>query len=253
MHYIKFILAFLVVGSFSNCHDHTDDPTDHTTELTMTFKATYDGVLLEKYKTYNYDTYKVQFSQFNTFLSNISLVKGTTETLVSEVELLNFTPSSAPDDKSVEITIKATVPGDDYTGLKIGYGVKPELNAKKPADFAANHPLNAEVEYWPGWKSFIFNKIEGQGDSDGDNIDDIFMVLHCGSDKVYREFTFNKDISTHTNTTVNVEFDLKKLFFADNIWWDLTKNENQATSNLATDVRVATALMDNFDNATVIK
>jgi hypothetical protein len=256
MKFQTILIALVALFTVISCKKE-DDPivpvVPATAELTITFKALYDGLPLQTNKSYDYDTYKVQFSQFNTYLSDIKLLNGTTETLLAESAFINFTPSAAADDKSVEVTLKVTVPTGDYTGIKMGYGVKPSLNAKRPSDFPAGHPLAQEVEYWPGWKSYIFNKIEGQGDSNNDQVDDIFMIFHCGSDKVYREASFAQNMSIKGNANLSVEFDLKKVFYADNAWWDLTQDKNAFTSNLATDTRVAAVLMDNFDNATTIK
>jgi hypothetical protein len=255
MHYFKFLPAFIVVLALVNTgcdkHNHGDDT--HSTNLIIAFRALYDGQPLEFYKKYDYDTYQVQFSRFSTYLSDIKLLKGTAETSVSDIAWVDFAPSGSANGAAT-VLLKATVPGDDYSGLKIGYGVHPDLNAKKPADFAAGHPLSFEGEFWPGWKSYIFNKIEGNGDSDADGIDDVFMVFHCGSDKVYREVSFSKAISAHLATTnLVVEIDLKKLFNPDGTWWDMKLKDNQKTSELSSDVRVATYLMDNFDNATTLK
>ncbi len=255
MRFIQIFPAMMLLAALglSSCDKHTHGEDDHTTEVKITFRALYDGQPLEFYKKYNYDTYQVQFSRFNTYLSDIKLLKGTAETTVSEVAWVDFTPTGAVNTAG-EVVVTATVPGDDYTGLKLGFGVNPSLNAKKPANFSSGHPLAFEGEYWPGWKSYIFNKIEGNGDSDGDGMDDIFMVLHCGSDKVYREANFEKVISGHGATTnLVIEIDLKKLFYPNGTWWDMKPISNQITSNLATDVRVATYLMDNFAGATTLK
>ena len=135
----------------------------------------------------------------------------------------------------------------------MGYGVKPSENAKKPQDFPAGHPFNKELEYWAGWKSYIFNKIEGQGDGNNDGQPDIFLIYHCGSDKVYREYAFDKNITVDGSGKATVIFDLKKLFNADNQWLDMRVDDNQFTSNNATDTRVAAILMNNFDDATIIE
>jgi hypothetical protein len=236
----------------AGCEHETVDPNAGTVPLTITFKAEYDGEPLAKYVDYNYDDYKVQFSRFNTFLSDVKLLKGSEAITLSEIEWVDFTPDFAPDDNAVEVKVTYNVPAGDYTGLSMGYGVNEALNAKKPNDFAAGHPLANEVEYWSGWKSYIFNKIEGQGDGDGDGQADIFLVYHCGSDKVYREYTFVQNIAANSAASVTVVFDLKNLFYVDGQWFDLRVDENQATSNNPSNVTVARILMDNFDNATQV-
>jgi hypothetical protein len=256
---MKLINGILVVTAaffFAAC-DKMEDPEPATRDLEITFKALYDGNRLVKNIDYPYADYKVQFSLFTSYFSDIRLLKstetGTSEVLLSEVEYIDFTPQNAANDSAVDVTIRLKAPEGDYTGIKMGYGVKPSLNAKAPADFPTGHPLNREVEFWPGWKSYIFNKIEGQGDGNNDGIPDIFLIYHCGSDKVYREYEFMQPITVGEASQLTVEFDLKNLFQVDNQWFDMTIPSNQFTSNLATDVRVATILMDNFGRATKIK
>ena len=247
---MKYLSILLLAGLFlfAGC-----DKDSKEKEFTITFKAVYDGAPLVKNINYNYDTYTVQFSRFSAYMSDIRLLKGTEEVMLSEIEYLDFTPAFASNDNAVDVTIKVKAKEGDYTGIKMGYGVKQSLNAKAPADFASGHVLNKEEEYWSGWKSYIFNKIEGQGDGDGDGTPDIFLVYHCGSDKVYRDYSFDHAFTLTENANLNVEFDLKKLFVNDGVWFDLNENSNQATSNELTDTRVARFLMENFDQATTIK
>lgn len=251
----KLLLSLCTVGLLllsAGCNHETVDPNAGKTTLTVTFKAVYDGVPLTKYVDYNYDDYKVQFSRFNVFFSDLKLL-GTTEASLSEIEWVDFTPDFAPSDDAVEVTRTYTVPQGAYTGLSLGYGVSPSQNAKKPNEYPAGHPLANEVEYWSGWKSYIFNKIEGQGDGDGDGQADIFLVYHCGSDKVYREYAYDQAIQVTGPTSVTVELDLKNLFYVDGQWLDLRVDENQATSNNPSNIAVARILMDNFDHATQVK
>lgn len=246
-------LILPVVLLFTACRDK--DNTGQPTDFTITFKARYDGEHLIRNKYYPYDNYKVLFSRFNSFFSDIKLLKSDgTEQLLTDAAMVNFTPDISSTDSSAIVKLTFSVPSGDYSGLKMGYGVKPSDNAKKPQDFPVGHPFNNELEYWAGWKSYIFNKIEGTGDSDNNNEDDIFLIYHCGSDAVYREYAFNKDIKVSDNNSgITVAFDLKKLFYVDNQWFDLKIDDNQFTSNKATDVRVATILMDNYDHATSVE
>lgn len=242
--------AALLVAS---CDGTTDPPLPPSSDFTLTFKAFYGGQPLEKYKSYDYAGYKVHFSRFNTYLSDIVLLKGTEEYRISEIEWVDFTPDTAPNDLAVPVSITfKNVPDGDYTGIRIGYGVKPALNAKAPNNFPANHPLSRENEYWLGWKSYIFNKIEGKADLDNSGAFGTSLVYHCGSDEVYRTYTFNTPIRVEQGAGAGVDFDLKDLFTINGTWFDLTVPENQLTSNDVGNVIVANILMDNFDFATKV-
>jgi hypothetical protein len=243
--FLLFIASFLV---FSGCKD-----SEEKVAFTLTFKALYNGVPFAKNKYYDYDTYKIQFSKFHTYLSDITLLNGSKETQLSEIEFIDFTPGYATNDNAIDVVVRVKAPAGDYTGVKMGYGVKSNLNSKKPANYASGHPLANEDEYWSGWKSYIFAKIEGQTDSNNDGTDEIFNQFHFGSDAVYRTFSFDKDLTITENTNIGIEIDVKNIFFANNTWWDMRLPDNGGTSHSATDVRVSSALVENWDNATTIK
>lgn len=253
MKHYTLILLLLTVFSFSACKDGegpVDGPKDN---FTLTFRATYDGQLLEKYKNYPYGDKVVLFDKFNTYLSDIALVNGATEVKLSDIEWLNFTPDLAPNDKTVEITYKFSVPDGNYTGIRLGYGVSADLNAKSPADFSPEHPLYVESEYWSGWQSYIFTKIQGEVDLNGDNTPETNLFYHCGSDPVYNAATINGTIPVSGTGALTVEFDLKKLFTFDGQLLDLTVLSNQTTSHDASNITLGQKVMGNFKNATVLK
>jgi hypothetical protein len=233
------------------------DKKDDTQTLQVTFKALFDNAPLVTNQYYNYAaTNQIQFTRFSTYLSDLQLVdqEGDVVTL-SDIEFVDFTPDFRTDEKAVDVAMTFEVPARQYKTLKIGYGVKKELNAKRPSDYDQNHPLFKETEYWSGWRSYIFNKIEGTGKYlPTDPIDGIFLVYHCGSDKVYRNYEFGVDLNlSSAPANLEVAMDLKPLFFNNNEWLDLSNPDNHITSNEAADVRVANILMDRFDDATKVK
>ncbi|MBL7808966.1 MAG: hypothetical protein JNN28_14185 [Saprospiraceae bacterium] len=250
-----FLIAFLAAALlFSACHEHDND--GPKTNFTVNFSASFSGERLTKYKDYPFGANQIplQFNLFSTYLSDIELVSadGSTHRL-AEVEYLNFNPDNAPSDLSVIRDITYTnVPEGDYTGIRIGYGVKAALNAKNPADFANNHPLALEGEYWNGWDSYIFTKVEGKTDSDKNGSYDIALLYHCGSDAVYKVYTFNTPVHVHAGEpALNVNFDLEKLFIMDDgSYYDIVTNFY--TSNDPADVSVAQVLMHNFEKATSV-
>jgi len=246
--------AFLIgLFAFAGCDD-TTDVVEPASSVTITFKALYDGQPLEKYKLYDYDTYRVEYSRFNTFMSNITLLDGAKEVQLSDIEWVDFTPDLSTTNMAVAVPITFNnVPDGNYTGIRLGYGVPPALNAKQPKDFAPTHPLSRENEYWLGWGSYIFNKIEGRVDLNNNGVFDGGLVYHCGSDAVFREYTFNMPIKVEPGANLVVEFDLKKLAVINGTWLDLKIPYNHITSNDNNDVVIATVLMNNFGNATAVK
>jgi hypothetical protein len=245
-----FLFALLGVFLAGSCKK---DPA--TSSLSLVFNAEFDGKQADLAKTYQFgNNTDVQFTRFNLFLCDIALVKadGSLEK-ISEVEFLDFT---APNDAtSIMEPIRKTVsvPDGKYTGLQLGYGLNPTLNAKKPSSWGPNTVLGkAAGEFWDSWGSYIFMKIEGRGENDGDPDPEVNMVYHCGSDAVYRTATLPINLEVKTGVSdLNVAFDLKKLFYADSEWLDIESSPR--TSDNPGDVKVATIIMDRMNQAVTIK
>ncbi|MEI6411046.1 MAG: MbnP family protein [Bacteroidota bacterium] len=249
-----FLFVSLFVTLLSACKNNdVSDPVTPTADFNISFDAQYDGSRLVKYQKLVYNNYPLELTRFALFLSDVTLLKSNGEQVLTESAYLNFTPDTAVSDVSaiLKYTFK-NVPEGDYTGIKIGYGVKPSDNAKNPADFPPTSPLYNEIEYWLGWKSYIFCKIEGEGDKDSNGQFDHFLVYHCGGSGVYKTFTFNQPIHVHAGDPgLKVSFDLKKLFIMDDgRYYNLVTNP--VTSNNKDSLRVANDIMSKFGKATSI-
>jgi hypothetical protein len=238
---------------FAACKDGNDTSGVTGVELKTEFRAQYNGEHFIKYKAYNYNNYPLKLSRFTLFLSDITLLKGSEAVKISDIEYLDFTPDDASSDTSVLVPISfKNVPEGEYTGIRMGYGVAPAYNAKNPADFPPASPLYNDNEYWLGWKSYIFAKIEGTGDANNNGQDDHFLIYHCGGDGVYKQFTFNQPIQVRDGGQIlKVDFDLLKLFIMDDgRYYNLVTNP--ATSNKKDSLRIANDIMSKFDRATAI-
>jgi hypothetical protein len=255
-------LLFLAISLFfASCDKKTSggDPIQPTSTVKLAFNATFDGQPLKKNTDYLFGTYPVQFSRFTLFVSNITLLKGTEETKLSEAEFLAFFPENSSNNLSITPTFSyPKVISDDYTGIRIDFGMAPALNAKKPADFAATHALSNENEYWSGWKSYIFSKIEANAELVADTTNyESFLSYHCGSVTTFdvsSSFSFSQTIAiTGSEKTLNVELDLKKLFTFGAKMLDITETINQETGAQPSDLTLAKKIMDNWKNATIIK
>jgi hypothetical protein len=261
---MKNLSAFLLLAIslfFASCDKTGGDPIQPTSTVKLAFNATFDGQPLKKNTDYMFGTNPVQFSRFTLFVSNVTLLKGTVETKLTEAEFLEFFSETNSGNASETPTFSyPKILSDDYTGIKLDYGMAPALNSKKPADFPATHALSNETEYWLGWKSYIFSKIEAKAELGADTIPnnyESFLNYHCGSTTTFdvsSTHTFSQTIAiTGSEKVINVEFDLKKLFVFDTKVLDITLTDNQYTGTDPSDLVLAKKLMDNWQNATNIK
>lgn len=246
--------ALSVLGILACNKENTPDtPNAEKTDFPITFRAEYDGQQIVKYVDYPLDTFSVEFLRHYVFLSDITLIQADgSEVLASEIEYVDFFPDTATTDLSKTPKYTFNVPEGDYKGIKMSFGVKQSLNSQKPGNFPAGHPLANDLEYWAGWKSYIFMKIDGGADAEKDNLMETGLVYHCGSDAVYKTMTFNKDFHVHANGKgLTVVFDLKEI-----LTWENGRPYNvfvdNATSNSRDSMRVADDLMSRYNRATTL-
>lgn len=216
-------------------------------DIPITFRALYDGKPLEEGTKYTYGNTTIRFNRFTLYMSPIEAVRGSETEEISDVEYLNFTGA---DNASIQKNLR--VAEGDYTGLRLGFGVRSDLNKKKPSDFVTTHPLYFEDDYWLGWKSYIFSKLEGYIDTDGDGEPEFFFFYHSGSDPVYYTADFNKNF-TAGNGGLTVEIDVKKIFTFNGHLFDLSIPANRVTPHNANEIELGKKILGNYANAVTVK
>jgi hypothetical protein len=182
------LFAFLSLFLVISCEDDDDLVQPQNIATTLEFRAAYGGAdLAIQDATYDYPTgAQLKANLFQYYVSDLSLIDAAGNTLVlSEIDLIRY--NSAADGPVVSRTYD--VPAGDYVSVRFGLGVKPELNAIDPNNFAANDPLN-ENEFWSSVTRYVFAKIEANADLENDGTFDTGLTYHMGSDALYRTLTF---------------------------------------------------------------
>lgn len=245
-----FPLGLMILIAISGCKKDQSSGLD----FTLNFNATYNGNQLVKNNTYTFGNFPLLFQRFRMYVSDITLLKGSEETKISDVQYLDFTQDLTPSDttETLHITLH-NVPADSYDGIRIGYGVNPANNAKRPSDFAASNPLSSETDYWQGWKSYIFLILDGKADADQDGVKELNFSYHCGSDAVYTINTYQTPIEVSSSVhNLNISVDvLKMLTNNDGSLFDM--ESEPITSNEPNNNKVALEIMNHIFNATTIQ
>jgi len=232
------------------CKKEQTNPIE-TSTLGVSFTANYDGdPLVMNENVYDYNGNSIRFSKVNFYLSNITL--GGVE--LSDITYVDLTKTHVNEGAAKEGTALSfsKIPVDDYKTIAFGIGVSADLNRTKPGDYSTSHPLGSDNsgEYWEAWDSYIFVKIEGQYDADGDGFDgeDVSFAYHVGQDEFYKKLSadFESPIALQAGVDTNIEFriDIKKLF---------TKADNELMTLSAHDpnnqMETMQLIMDNFTKA----
>ncbi len=238
---------------FASCKkDKKECPIPETPGITLIFKGLFNGEPLILNNEYTYSNgNKLRISQLEFYISDVRLVKNGVETPILDVGLLDFSVShneecSAKAGEYIEI---ANIPDDTYDEIRFGIGVSPTLNATVPEDYLATHPLGRSVNHWSAWNSYIFAKVEGRSDEDGNGEFENNIVYHTGNDIMYREKSISTTITTKsgTHTPISMVVDVLDLLSDGGNSIDLGISHSSPLDSAA--VETAVFIMDNFDTA----
>lgn len=196
----------MITGLYS-CSSESEE-----TNLELQFALNYDDEPLVAFDQLSYPLgYEVFFTKYSLFLSDITLHKGQETILLSEVEFIDLL-TGVTDEVSArngQKRIYSDVPTGTFDAISFNIGVPSAINATSPAEYNNDHPLSNNGEYWVGWSSYIFHKIEGKMDTDGDNTPDASIALHIGSDQAFRQARINMPLEfDEESESVRIEFDL---------------------------------------------
>jgi hypothetical protein len=206
---LVFVLPFLSI----KCSLETPLP-DCSGSLTLNFKPIINAQPFIINKVYELNGKKVRFSKLQFFSSSIitKIISNECKT-DEEVIFINLTTldDSLKATKGFNATIRNRAPGN-YKSIILGLGVNPLLNGKTPSDFPTISPLSKSEEYWSGWKSYIFFKLEGLMDKDGDGTFETGITYHTGSDDAGYTVSIQKVyVIDSSGGLINFDLDVNKL------------------------------------------
>lgn len=240
------------------------------TSLELTWTAHYDGEPFLTFKDYTYpDGRKIQFNNFNFFVSDISLISSDASAARTELVEIDYVDLSFDETQSSAAEAGKTVrvqdlPLGEYAGIKIGFGVQADLNRCNPSDYGYGHPLTRN--FWDGWASYIFSMVEGAADMDNDGTivtggaNTESFTYHSGTDEVYNEVTINQEIIlANDNAPLQLKVDVAKLFRNTDPEFDLNGDgfldieTFRGTHSANGEMTIAKTIMDNFSTAVTLE
>ena len=103
------------------------------------------------------------------------------------------------------------VPEGEYDRIRIKVGVRPELNHSNPAQYPADHPLNANLNglHWTWASGYIFLAMEGHWRNGKERSGYSF---HLGNDPQLMTIDLPLSISVKGSRNVELQFDVAKIF-----------------------------------------
>lgn len=242
----------LLFISAVSCNDDVDND-ENTTTLVLNFNSLFENNALVLTDIYPYTTdLDISINSARFFISNINLVKENGDKVeIKDIGVVDFAANhNTNGNKTESITIQ-DVPIGTYTNIEFGIGVDSVLNGAIPPDFDNDHPLAAASEYWDWRATYIFSKLEGRViRSTGEQT---FFVYHAGTNVLYKEATFQKNITLEKDAPFLLDFSLDaKSWFAEN--GDLIDIEtNNSSHSGPDDIWLADLIMTNLINSIQIR
>ena len=202
---MKQILSLLFIALFLNSCG------DDSSEKVLNFKLKYDGQDLVFFEDYTYPNGKtIEFTRFSFYISDLKTIKDGVSTDVIDVDYIFLADAHSDAEKASQgfDYIIQDLQDTSFDGLTFNLGLNNAQNATSPNDYASGNPLSESGEYWPGWESYVYVKIEGRMDVDGDGISD-GIAFHLGSDDTSRAITIN---NIQDKDKIEFEIDLIDVF-----------------------------------------
>ncbi len=215
--------------------------------LEFNIKPTFKSEPLVLNQAYEMGDLSVKFENLTFYFSDISLADKNGESVnLSDVEFVQLNSFDQEGAEAGQSFVYSDLKTGSYPKLNFSIGVPEDLNAMSPGDFGVAEPLGRTDHYWEPWASYIFAKIEGNADTNGDGEFDLKFFYHTGSNALFRSFEVNTPVVIENDavTTFELKVDYNELLKnADGTYFDIVtfpRNHNPD------DLETITQLVDNY-------
>jgi len=268
---LSLLLATCAMLYISSCGGDDTTVVQTTTDLDMVVTASFGGETLQMQKEYTLcDGKAIRFTEVNLFVSDIVLLKEnnpqTPVTELKEVDFLEFSYTDPTEAAGGDTISLQQVPIGTYSGLRLGLGVIADLNRTVPQDYGSESPMNKPSHYWSMTDSYIFAKITGFADLNGDGVitqggvDTEGFTYHIGSDPTYGSASILKQINLVESQigVMRLNLDVSSVFETNSVVYDGAVIDNCldiATYKAAhtDDLELGTNMMNNLAESITIE
>lgn len=208
--------------NYDEAADVNDGTCEYEVKLRMKFTAmsgTDTVKVNENYTSANGTLIKVSTLRF--YISNIHLTTNQDEKiLLKDVGLIDFDDFRSPSkqyfaDNFIDLTTRLY----NVKNVQFDLGLSDAINFGDPTLYDNDHPMGVQLfQHWSWSTGYIFVKIEGQSDSDGNGIideNDKDFLIHTGTSPLFREgikIEKNLSIRGDNKDEFNVIIDMNTLF-----------------------------------------
>ena len=192
---------------------------DDNKDLVLNFKLENNSepvVMFQEYEFGGTGGLPFELTRFSFFVSDVNAtIDGETQNF-KEVDYVDLSESHSSLEKAqegFEYMIGETE--GEATAVSFNIGLTSDQNSTLPTDYPSSNVMSRTSEYWSGWNSYVFIKMEGNIDMDGDGVKEKGFALHLGTDEVMRP------TSGAYSDNQTLTFDLQKIFSCNGDIYDI--------------------------------
>ena len=215
----------------------------------MNIRLSYDDSPLIMTQDYSYpDGRTIRFNRVSFFISNLIVSDGTEVKRLIDAQHINLTQSHI-DESSAQAgyqVISSEVELPSINSVSFNLGLTPEQNGQAPSDYPIDSDLSNSAEYWVGWESYVFAKIEGLIDLDNDGIVESTFALHLGSDEIMRTIDLATIDDSGDSYDLKINLDVQDIFMDGTNTYNIVETTN--IHSLA-QINQANFLINNWERA----
>ena len=144
---------------------------DDSSQLDLNISLAYNDDPLVMTQGYEYpDGRLVKFNRVSFFISDLTVSDGIESQQLIDARQINLTQSHTDLQGAMEglNILSESINFSNINQLNFNLGLTPEQNGLTPTDYPNSSDLSNSAEYWLGWSSYVFAKIEGLIDLDND-------------------------------------------------------------------------------------
>jgi len=191
-------------------------------EYTVNIKMEYGGESLVMYDEVTYpDGTRMRITDVKGYVSSGSFGYKNSEERVFDVKFLELGDAHSDAEEAAEgYNWKIKSDFKDLFDFSFKIGISDEDNNTKPADYDSSNDLSRASEYWPNWGSYIYFKVEGNADFNGDGEygSGENIVIHLGTESASKWVGLDVESADETLPLI---LDIRKVFEGENGLYDL--------------------------------
>lgn len=253
MKFKYFFLAILALTFLSSCEDDDtttqEEPKVESAQVILHYDFNYDGNGFALNQNYTTDSgYVIRYTLASFYLAKPNIMDDADNVTQLDPEYYIIRPDVMMSDMGTIAPghahmFNVSIGVDEATNTEDG------VNGMQPTDFSdVNHPLAPQPEgmYWSWASGYIFVKIEGEVDYEGDGTFDQTFKYHLGTNdfRKDRSLMVHQDLADGDTLAITMSVDYKAFLQGINL------HDEVLTMSMGAERPLGIKMMDQFDAAT---